>query len=73
LVTAIEKAGYTGKIKIAMDVAASEFYQEVEKKYDLDFKNPNSDKAKWITGEELVKLYESFIKEYPSMYPFFFE
>lgn len=35
---AIEKAGYTGKIKIAMDVASSEFYKEDVKKYDLDFK-----------------------------------
>lgn len=35
---AIEQAGYTGKVKIAMDVAASEFYKENEKKYDLDFK-----------------------------------
>ena len=25
---AIEKAGYTGKIKLALDVAASEFYKE---------------------------------------------
>jgi hypothetical protein len=28
LVEAIEKAGYTGKIKIGMDVAASEFYKD---------------------------------------------
>lgn len=38
LVKAIEKAGYTGKIKIGMDVAASEFYDEKEKKYDLNNK-----------------------------------
>jgi enolase len=31
---AIEKAGYTGKVKIGMDVAASEFFTE-DKKYDL--------------------------------------
>merc|ERR1712042_42370 len=40
-VEAIEKAGYTGKIKIGMDVAASEFCKEGNK-YDLDFKNPDS-------------------------------
>ena len=28
LVEAIEKAGYTGKVKIGMDVAASEFYKD---------------------------------------------
>lgn len=33
---AIEKAGYTGKMNIAMDVASSEFYRDG--KYDLDFK-----------------------------------
>jgi enolase len=36
LKAAIEKAGYTGKIEIGMDVAASEFCKD--KKYDLDFK-----------------------------------
>ena len=30
LVEAIERAGYTGKIKIGMDVAASEFYKHGE-------------------------------------------
>lgn len=43
---AIEKAGYTGKIEIGMDVAASEFCKD--KKYDLDFKNPKSDPATWV-------------------------
>lgn len=38
LVKAIEKAGYSGKIKIGMDVAASEFFDEQEKKYDLNNK-----------------------------------
>src|SRR6218665_805378 len=46
LKVAIEKAGYTGKIEIGMDVAASEFFKD--KKYDLDFKNPKSDPATWV-------------------------
>lgn len=41
--TAIEKAGHTGKVKIGMDVAASEFFLEKEKKYDLDFKTKDND------------------------------
>lgn len=45
---AIEKAGYTGKIEIGMDVAASEFYKDG--KYDLDFKNKNSDPSKWVSN-----------------------
>merc|ERR1711915_1086842 len=52
---AIEAAGYTGQIKIAMDVASSEFYKTEEKKYDLDFKNPNSDKSQWVTYEQLAQ------------------
>ncbi|KAI9274420.1 enolase [Phascolomyces articulosus] len=63
LVTAIEKAGYTGKVKIAMDCASSEFYKEG--KYDLDFKNPNSNAADYLTGEKLAELYKSFAEKYP--------
>lgn len=38
LKTAIAKAGYTDKVVIGMDVAASEFYNESDKLYDLNFK-----------------------------------
>ncbi|KAF3005888.1 hypothetical protein E8E13_009355 [Curvularia kusanoi] len=62
---AIEAAGYTGQIKIAMDVASSEFYKADEKKYDLDFKNPESDKSKWLTYEQLAELYKSLSQKYP--------
>jgi enolase len=62
---AIQTAGYTDKVKIAMDVAASEFYKDG--KYDLDFKNPDSDPSKHLTGAQLADLYRSFIKDYPSM------
>lgn len=62
---AIEQAGYTGKISIAMDVASSEFYKADVKKYDLDFKNPDSDPTKWITYEELAALYSDLSKKYP--------
>jgi enolase len=63
LTEAIKKAGYEGKIKIALDVASSEFYKEG--KYDLDFKNPNSDPTKWISGKELADLYIGYIEKYP--------
>ncbi|KAI0244760.1 phosphopyruvate hydratase [Massospora cicadina] len=63
LKVAIEKAGYTGKVKIAMDVAASEFYKE--NKYDLDFKNSASNPADWLTGKQLSDLYMDFAKDYP--------
>lgn len=61
---AIEQAGYTGKVKIALDVASSEFYKAEEKKYDLDFKNPNSDKSKWLTYEQLSDLYKKLASKY---------
>jgi len=61
--TAIAKAGYTGKIKIGMDVAASEFFKAP--KYDLNFKTESKDNSGHITGTQLGDLYRSFIKEYP--------
>ncbi|TIB97764.1 kinase-like protein [Wallemia mellicola] len=63
LVTAIEKSGYTGKVSIALDVASSEFYKDG--KYDLDFKNDNSDKSKWLSGKELADLYLGYVNKYP--------
>ncbi|KIM28101.1 hypothetical protein M408DRAFT_9009 [Serendipita vermifera MAFF 305830] len=65
LMEAIKKAGYEGKIKIGLDVASSEFYKADEKKYDLDFKNANSDPTKWITGEQLGDMYHKMVEKYP--------
>jgi len=61
--TAIEKAGYTGKIDIGMDVAASEFFRDG--KYDLDFKNPTPDPTTFLEPSKLSALYQEFIKEFP--------
>ncbi|KAF2168894.1 hypothetical protein M409DRAFT_20908 [Zasmidium cellare ATCC 36951] len=62
---AIEQAGYSGKVKIAMDVASSEFYKTDAKKYDLDFKNPDSDPEKWVTYEQLAQQYRDLSAKYP--------
>ncbi|XP_072735812.1 gamma-enolase isoform X1 [Ciconia boyciana] len=59
---AIDKAGYTDKIVIGMDVAASEFYRDG--KYDLDFKSPD-DPSRYISSDELGDLYQSFVRDYP--------
>uniref|UniRef100_A0A5F9C4A4 phosphopyruvate hydratase n=1 Tax=Oryctolagus cuniculus TaxID=9986 RepID=A0A5F9C4A4_RABIT len=59
---AIDKAGYTEKIVIGMDVAASEFYRDG--KYDLDFKSP-ADPSRYITGDQLGTLYQDFVRDYP--------
>jgi len=63
IVSAIEKAGYTGKIGIGMDVAASEFFRDG--KYDLDFKNPTPDPTTFIEHEKLAELYHQFVKDFP--------
>jgi len=60
---AIAKAGYTDKVKIGMDVAASEFYDNG--KYDLDFKTKNNDGSQKKSGEEMIALYKEFVNEYP--------
>uniref|UniRef100_A0A9J8AQV0 phosphopyruvate hydratase n=1 Tax=Cyprinus carpio carpio TaxID=630221 RepID=A0A9J8AQV0_CYPCA len=60
--TAIDKAGFTDKVVIGMDVAASEFYRDG--KYDLDFKSPpNPDRH--ITSDELLEIYQTFVNDYP--------
>lgn len=35
------------------------------KKYDLDFKNPDSDKSKWLSYEQLADLYKQLTSNYP--------
>lgn len=65
LMEAIKESGHEGKIKIATDAAASEFYLEKEKVYDLDFKVPDNDKSQRKTGEELRNLYKDWCEKYP--------
>jgi enolase len=62
---AIAKAGYTDKVKIGMDIAASEFYVEAEKKYDLDFKTKDNDGSQKKTAPELAALYKEYQAQYP--------
>ncbi|KAM7526109.1 hypothetical protein LguiA_016011 [Lonicera macranthoides] len=64
LKTAIANAGYTGKVVVGMDVAASEFYGK-DKNYDLNFKEEKNDGSKKISGKQLKDLYKSFVSEYP--------
>ncbi|KAF5953971.1 hypothetical protein HYC85_006827 [Camellia sinensis] len=64
LKAAIAKAGYTGKVVIGMDVAASEFYGS-DKTYDLNFKEENNNGSQKISGEQLKDLYKLFVSEYP--------
>jgi len=63
---AIASAGYEGKIKIGMDIAASEFYKE--KKYDLKFKSetPTSSDT-WLTSDQLLDVYKGFVKNHENI------
>merc|ERR1719414_1215991 len=65
LMEAIKKAGHDGKVKIGTDVAASEFWKADIGKYDLDFKNPNSDASMKMTAAELIEYYQGWLSKYP--------
>lgn len=63
LMAAIENAGYKGKMELAMDVAASEFFNTQGSYYDLDFKNPNS--TTHLSPEQLSNLYKKLVNDFP--------
>merc|ERR1712048_619117 len=65
LMEAITKSGHKDKVKIATDVAASEFYDEKTKKYDLDFKNKDSADSNKKPATELLGVYKDWISKYP--------
>lgn len=62
LVKAIDESGYTGKVKIAIDAAASEFWVEKEKGYDLGFKAPN---RQVMSTSAFIEYYGELIEKYP--------
>ncbi len=59
IVKAIKEAGYENKITIAMDSAASEFYNKDEKKYNLKGED------KILSAHELVDFYADLVAEFP--------
>lgn len=49
-----------------MDVAASEFFNETSKKYDLHFKDEKKSKSvEHLTSAVLNQLYEKYVSKYP--------
>ncbi|MEO7308688.1 MAG: phosphopyruvate hydratase [Ferruginibacter sp.] len=62
VLTAIEAAGYStgSQVKIAMDAANSELWNGKEKKYIF-----HKSDGKKMTSEQLVKYWESWVKQYP--------
>jgi len=69
LMEAINKSGHASKIKIATDVAASEFYIKTEDgtwKYDMDFKNPKGSAPEMKkTTDEMIAYYKAWVAKYP--------
>ncbi len=63
ILSAIEKAGFkTGRgkeVAIALDPAASEFYDEKTRKYNL------RKEGREFTGEQMVEFWTKWVKEYP--------
>ena len=61
LVTAITNAGYVPGVDagVGIDAAASEFYSEESKKYNLKLE------GKELTSEELIAYYKPWIEKYP--------
>merc|ERR1719327_409305 len=63
LMDAIEKSGHKDKVKLATDVAASEFYDDKTKTYDLDFKNPDSPPEMKKTAAQMVEYYQNWLSK----------
>ena len=63
ILAAIEKAGFKvgrgNEVAIALDPAASEFYDEKTKKYNL------RKEGKEFTGEQMVEFWTKWVKDYP--------
>ncbi|KAK9086147.1 hypothetical protein Sjap_026558 [Stephania japonica] len=60
---AIDRTGYSGKIKMALDVAATNFY--IGTKYDLDFKSPNKSGQNFKSAEDMIDMYTQLCRDYP--------
>ncbi|CAK7331358.1 unnamed protein product [Dovyalis caffra] len=67
---AISRTGYSERIKMAIDVAATTFCMGT--KYDLDYKSQNKSGQNFKSGEDMIKMYEelcagyfSWTSEYP--------
>ncbi len=57
ILKAVESAGYEGKVKVGLDSAASEFYDEKKGRYLME--------GEELTGDELVDIYQDMASKYP--------
>ncbi|AQL07788.1 Enolase [Zea mays] len=63
VIAAIERAGYNGRIKLAIDVAATDFC--TGKKYDLEFKSTKKSGQNFKTADDMIEIYSQLCSEYP--------
>ncbi|KAM6532485.1 hypothetical protein FSOLCH5_001908 [Fusarium solani] len=62
LTVAIDKAGFTGRVKLACDPASSEFFNSGTGNYDLAFKNKSVKDIR--SSKEMQKLYKGILEKY---------
>ncbi|KAA8543788.1 hypothetical protein F0562_022035 [Nyssa sinensis] len=60
---AIGRTGYNERIKIAIDVSATDFC--IGTKYDLDIKSPNKSGQNFKSGEDMIAMYKELCTDYP--------
>jgi len=65
LMDAIADAGHSGKVKLAMDIAASEFYVPEDKTYNLGFKIDNPDPSLIKSQSDMIDFYDDITSRYP--------
>jgi len=65
LMDAIKDAGHSGKVKLAMDIAASEFYVPEDQTYNLGFKVDNPDPSLIKTKDQMMEFYKAITAKYP--------
>ncbi|XP_052148240.1 cytosolic enolase 3 [Oryza glaberrima] len=63
VIEAINRAGYNGRIKLAIDVAATDFC--MGNKYDMEFKFAEKSGQGFKTADDLIEIYSQLCSEYP--------
>ncbi|RLG41220.1 MAG: phosphopyruvate hydratase, partial [Thermoproteota archaeon] len=59
LIKAIEESGYSGKVYLGIDCAASNFYDSQTRKYRID--------GKEVDAGDLIEFYVELVRDYPIM------
>jgi len=65
LMDAIKDAGHSSEVKLAMDVAASEFYNKADGTYNLGFKADNPPAELIKSRSEMIDFYKGIVQKFP--------